>query len=158
MPEDERTLALVGHVNGIMRALLVAAKHGAPAEGQLPFNPLYYNILRVVAAKRSARPSEIADALRVSRTTISTAVKSLKNRGLLEATADESDGRAVHLRLSQSGQAIRDAIMRQDTRNAAAMLKTLDESERDAFVDTMGRVASGLSEFASDDQDLGAKP
>lgn len=150
MSEDERTLALMGHVNGIMRALLVAAKHGAPAEGQLPFNPLYFNILRVVAAKGTVRPSEIADVLRVSRTTISTAVKSLKTRGLLEAGADESDGRAVHLRLTPTGQETRDAILRQDIRNAAAMLATLDETERDAFVATMGRVATGLSEMAPD--------
>ena len=70
--DDTQTDTLMGHVNAIMRALLVAAKRGAPAEGQLPFNPLYFNILRVVGARGRVRPSQIADELSVSRTTIST--------------------------------------------------------------------------------------
>ena len=145
---EKQTDALMGHVNAIMRALLVAARRGAPAEGQLPFNPLYFNILRVVGAKGSIRPSQIADDLSVSRTTISTAVKALQRRGLLETSADATDRRALHLSLSADGRATRDAILRQDKRNAAAMLETLDASERDAFVLTMGKVARGLSEPA----------
>ncbi|MEO0915159.1 MAG: hypothetical protein AAFY59_19590, partial [Pseudomonadota bacterium] len=70
----------------------------------------------------------------------------------------ESDGRAIRLRLSAGGQATRDAILRQDIRNAAAMLQTLDESERDAFVATMGRVASGLSAFADEEENTNARP
>ena len=145
MSDDEQTKVLMGHVNAIMRALLVAARRGAPAEGQLPFNPLYFNILRVVGAKGSVRPSQIADELSVSRTTISTAVKSLQKRGLLETAADSTDRRALHLSLSSTGRATREAILRQDLRNAAAMLETLDDGERDAFVETMGKVARGLS-------------
>ena len=145
MSDDEQTKVLMGHVNAIMRALLVAARRGAPAEGQLPFNPLYFNILRVVGAKGSVRPSQIADELSVSRTTISTAVKSLQKRGLLETAADATDRRALHLSLSRTGRATREAILRQDLRNAAAMLETLDYAERDAFVETMGKVARGLS-------------
>ena len=153
MSDDAQAEDLMGHVNAIMRALLVAARSGAPAEGQLPFNPLHFNILRVVGAKGSIRPSQIADELKVSRTTISTAVKSLLKRGLLDASADVSDGRALHLNLSNEGQAVRDAILRQDKRNAAAMLDTLDRSERDAFVSTMGKVARGLSAPAPGEQE-----
>lgn len=145
MSDDTQADTLMGHVNAIMRALLVAAKRGAPAEGQLPFNPLYFNILRVVGARGRVRPSQIADELSVSRTTISTAVKALQRRGLLDVSADASDRRALHLTLSAAGKATRDAILRQDKRNAAAMLETLAPSERDAFVTTMGTVARGLS-------------
>ena len=149
MPQDAQIQDLMGHVNAIMRALLVAAKRGAPAEGQLPFNPLYFNMLRVVGAKGSFRPSQLADELTVSRTTISTAVKALQKRGLLDATPDASDRRALKLSLSTKGQQTLDAIRRQDLRNAAAMLETLPDGERTAFVATMGKVAKGLSQLTS---------
>ena len=145
MSKEVQTDDLMGHVNMVMRALLVAARNGAPAEGHLPFSPLYFNILRVVGGQGQMRPSQIADQLGVSRTTISTAVRALQKRDLLMSLTDESDRRALHVRLTSAGRETLDAILRQDRRNAAAMLETLDEEERVAFVATMGKVARGLS-------------
>ncbi|MEM9010779.1 MAG: MarR family transcriptional regulator [Pseudomonadota bacterium] len=145
MSDDARVEALAGHVNLIIRALLVAGRSGAPAEGRIPFNPLYFNMLRCLDREGAARPSRLADMLLVPRTTISTAVKALAGRGLVATAADRQDGRALSISLTEEGREILEAILRQDRRNAAAMLSALAEEERDAFVAALGKVAKGVS-------------
>ena len=136
--------ALADHVNLIVRALLVAGREGAPMEERLPFNPLYFNILRVLGREGALRPSRLADALTVPRTTISTAVKALAKRGLVATRADETDGRAMAVELTAQGRDVLEAILRQDKRNAAAMLAALGAEERDLFVRTIGKVAKAI--------------
>lgn len=144
MSDDALVDELAGHVNLIIRALLVAGRQGAPAEGRLPFNPLYFNILRIVGREGPVRPSRIAGDLSVPRTTVSAAVKALAKRELLSTGADATDGRALAVRLTDQGTDVLDAILRQDRRNAAAMLRALDETERRTFVRAIGRVAHGV--------------
>ncbi len=136
---------LAGHVNGVIRALLVAGRRGAPAEGRIPFNPLYFNILRTLGAAGPCRPSFIAAHLSVPRTTISTAIKSAALRSLIEATPDKDDGRAMSLSLSSEGREVLDAILRQDLRNSAAMLEALAPDEREDFVRALEKVVKGIS-------------
>ncbi|MEM7546328.1 MAG: MarR family winged helix-turn-helix transcriptional regulator [Pseudomonadota bacterium] len=143
--DDDLASALAGHVNGIIRALLVAGRQGAPAEGRIPFNPLYFNILRTLGADGPCRPSFIADRLAVPRTTMSTAIKALTRKKLITTSVDEADRRATALSLSAGGQSVLDAILRQDLRNATAMLTILDKEERAAFVAAIGKVATGIS-------------
>lgn len=136
---------LAGHVNGVIRALLVAGRRGAPAEGRLPFNPLYFNVLRTIGAQGPCRPSYIADHLAVPRTTISTAIKTAALRSLIETAPDENDGRAMSLTLSKEGRDVVDAILRQDLRNSTAMLEALDPNERQDFVRALEKVVTGIS-------------
>ena len=132
-------------MSAIIRALLVAGREGAPAEGRLAFNPLHFQILRTTSAVGALRPSALAEFLSVPRSTISSAVSALQRRGLIETEADPSDGRALMVRLSPDGQAVVDAILRQDVRNATAMLGALEPGERAEFVRLTGKVASRLA-------------
>ncbi|MEM7644694.1 MAG: MarR family transcriptional regulator [Pseudomonadota bacterium] len=142
-PDDAERVA--DAVSGIIRALLVAGRKGAPAEGKLPFNPLYFHMLRHLRNQGPSRPSDIADQLSVSRTTLSTAAKALTGRGLLGRAPDPKDGRAHVLTLTPDGEEAVEAIMRQDRRNAQAMLDNLsDPQERAVFIIALQKVASGL--------------
>lgn len=145
---SNETGALVDHMSAIIRALLVAGRAGAPAEGQLPFNPLYFQILRTTAAAGALRPSALADLLSVPRSTISTALTALQRRGLLSTEPDPSDGRALIVRLSKEGTEVVEAILRQDRRNATLMLEGLAANERAEFVRLTGKVAQALSSGA----------
>ena len=145
MPEKEAAKELATHLNMIIRALLVAHRNGAPAEGRIPFNPLYFNILRLLDRPGGVRPSQIAERLQVPRTTVSTALKALEGRGLVKSSPDAADGRAIAISLTADGRDILQAILRQDHRNATAMLDALDEAERNRFVATVGKVAAGLA-------------
>lgn len=142
---DDRTKELGLYLNLIIRALLVAGKQGAPAEGLIPFNPLYFNMLRILQAERHCRPSHLADVLSVPRTTISTAVTSLVKRGIILSEKDKDDGRAVVLSLTEQGSEVIAAIIRQDLRNAGAMLSALDGTEQKALLSALAKVSKHLS-------------
>ncbi|MGX9356649.1 MarR family winged helix-turn-helix transcriptional regulator [Roseobacteraceae bacterium S113] len=142
---DDRTKELGLYLNLIIRALLVAGKQGAPAEGLIPFNPLYFNMLRILQAEGHCRPSQLADVLSVPRTTISTAVTSLVKRGIILSEKDKDDGRAVVLSLTEQGSEVIAAIIRQDLRNAGAMLSALDGTEQKALLSALAKVSKHLS-------------
>ncbi len=147
---DERTQELGHYLNLIIRALLVAGKAGAPAEGLIPFNPLYFNMLRILQAEGRCRPSHLADELSVPRTTISTAVTSLVKRGIVLSEKDPNDGRAVSLSLTSQGAEVIAAIIRQDLKNAAAMLGALDDQEQKSLLAALAKVADSLSKSGTE--------
>lgn len=146
MSKGSKSDELAAHISTIIKALLVAGRRGAPAEGRIPFNPLYFHMLRILGSEGNARPSQLADSLSVPRTTISTAVKALQNRNLVKTSADRTDGRALSVELTAEGKEVLDAILRQDQRNADAMLSALEEDERDTFIRLIGKVAGGVDD------------
>ena len=139
---------LAGHVGVLMKAFLVSERQGAPAEGKLPFNPLYFNLLKLLRISGRASPSEIAEKLIVPRTTVSTAIKALQKRQLLDTAPSESDGRSIDVFLTEAGSEAVEAILRQDIRNATAMLLCLNENDRAHFVEAFGKIASFIEASA----------
>lgn len=142
MSDKKLANELAGHVGVLMKAFLVSERQGAPAEGKLPFNPLYFNLLKLLHVSGHAMPSEIAEKLIVPRTTVSTAIKALQKRQLLDTTPSESDGRSIDVFLTEAGTEAVEAILRQDLRNATAMLSCLDDNDRAHFVESFAKIAS----------------
>jgi DNA-binding MarR family transcriptional regulator len=100
---------------GLLRVqkLLVAAKHTAP-QLQDGVDATAYPVLFVVAAAGTVRISELATTLHNDVSTVSRQVSALVVAGLLEKSADPTDGRAWVVSLSDAG---RDALERiQDNR------------------------------------------
>ncbi len=141
---------LAKHISTIIKNLLVTGRQGAPAEGRLAFNPLYFQMLRIVGDREKTRPSEIASDLAVPRTTVSAAVKALQNKGLVETSPDETDGRAITIALTEDGNEVLAAIVRQDMRNATAMLSALPQRDRPAFLRAMEKIAGKIAQPPKD--------
>lgn len=137
---------LAKYISTIIRNLLVTGRRGAPAEGRLAFNPLHFQMLRIVGANPATRPSDIADDLAVPRTTISAAVKALQGKGLVVTAADKTDGRAITISLTDDGKEVLAAIERQDNRNATAMLNALSPQERPTFLKAMEKIAETIGQ------------
>ena len=135
---------LAKHISTIIKTLLVSGRQGAPAEGRLAFNPLHFQMLRIVGANQKTRPSDIAAELAVPRTTVSAAVKALQTKGLFETADDETDGRAITISLTENGNEVLAAIERQDKRNATAMLNSLSEQEQPKFLKAMSKIAEAI--------------
>ncbi|RED13192.1 MarR family winged helix-turn-helix transcriptional regulator [Pontivivens insulae] len=142
---SDKNARLAAAISGIIGALLVAGRKGAPAEGLLPFNPLYFHMLRFLAREGDQRPTVLLKALGAPKTTISSATSALEKRGLIERRADPDDGRARLLHLTDAGQEVVAAIERQDLRNATAMLEALDEESVDGFVEAIEQVSAHIS-------------
>ncbi len=147
---DKSSDDLAKHISTIIKNLLVSGRQGAPAEGRLAFNPLYFQMLRIIGSGHKTRPSEIAADLAVPRTTISAAVKALQSKGLVQASPDDSDGRAILLSLTDDGGEVLAAIERQDNRNATAMLSALPADDRPAFLSAMEKIAGKISQTPDD--------
>ena len=71
-------------------------------------------------------------------------IAGLKERGLLEARADEADRRSVRLQLSDQGRAVQQVLQRQRRRLAEAAVAGLTADERAALLALLGRVRGNL--------------
>ena len=140
--ENIERLRLIVHL--LIRAFLVSGRAGRPAQGRIPFNPLYFHMLGIIREKGPTRPSVLAAALGVPKTTISTASKALQGRGLIEPMRDPDDGRAQLLTLTQEGAETAQAILQQDLDNMRMLLSQLDPKEHGALLDQLEGVVKGV--------------
>ncbi|MEM1148410.1 MAG: MarR family transcriptional regulator [Pseudomonadota bacterium] len=143
-PKAENIERLRHVVHLLIRAFLVSGRAGRPAQGKLPFNPLYFHILGHIREHGPTRPSRLAEALDVPKTTLSTAAKALQSRGLLTHTPDPEDGRAKRLALSADGVETANAILAQDLLNMQVLLSQLDTDEHGPLLDQLERVVDGV--------------
>ena len=143
-PSDENIERLRHIVHLLIRAFLVSGRAGAPAQGKLPFNPLYFHILGFIRENGPTRPSTLADVLDVPKTTLSTASKVLQTRDLLKPMPDPDDGRAQRLALTPMGKETAQAILAQDVQNMEIMLSQLSAEEHDPLLDQLERVVAGV--------------
>ena len=130
---------------GLLRVqkLLVAAKHSAPRleDG---VDVTAYPVLFVVAGAGTVRISDVATTLHNDVSTVSRQVSSLVTSGLLEKSADPSDGRAWVVSLTDHG---RDAVGRIQASRAAwfqGLLSEWDGPETTQFVDRLRELGDAL--------------
>lgn len=111
--EDEANAVFLSLLR--VQKLLVAAKHSAPRleDG---VDVTAYPVLFVVAGAGTVRISELATTLHNDVSTVSRQVSSLVTNGLLEKSADPSDGRAWVVSLTEHG---RNAVGRIQASRAA---------------------------------------
>ncbi|MEL6860571.1 MAG: MarR family transcriptional regulator [Pseudomonadota bacterium] len=140
--ENINRLRLVVHL--LIRAFLVSGRAGSPAQGRLPFNPLYFHMLGHIRENGPTRPSVLAAVLDVPKTTISTASKALQGRGLLAPMRDPDDGRAQLLALTDEGAETAAAILQQDLENMEMLLSQLAPEEHGPLLDRLEHVVAGV--------------
>lgn len=71
-------------------------------------------------------------------------IRGLRERGLLDAQADEADRRSTRLRLSDAGRDLYSALHRHDGQLAAAALAGLSEDEQAKLLGLLERVRANL--------------
>jgi DNA-binding MarR family transcriptional regulator len=71
-------------------------------------------------------------------------IRGLRERGLLDAEADEADRRSTRLRLSAEGRELHVALHRHDGQLAAVALAGLSEDEQAQLLGLLGRVRANL--------------
>jgi MarR family transcriptional regulator, 2-MHQ and catechol-resistance regulon repressor len=87
-----------------------------------------FHILRNIRRGKSS-VSELADAKNISRPAISQAVDVLVNKGLIRRTTDLHDRRHIQLTLTESGDALLDAIFEDTRRWMMQTLSPLSDEE-----------------------------
>ena len=101
-------------------------------------------VLGFFARRPGATQSDLAAHSGRDKAQLARLVRGLRERGLLDATADADDKRSTRLSLSQAGQDMHAALHRHDGALAEAALAGLDEAERAALLALLGRVQANL--------------
>lgn len=101
-------------------------------------------VLGFFARRPGATQSDLAAHSGRDKAQLARLVRGLRDRGLLEAAADEADKRSTRLSLSQAGREMHAALHRHDGALAEAALDGLSEEERAALLALLGRVRANL--------------
>lgn len=130
---------------GLLRVqkLLVAAKHTAPRleDG---VDVTAYPVLFVVAGQGTVRISELATTLHNDVSTVSRQVSSLVASGMLEKSADPSDGRAWVVSLTDHGRAAVGRIQASRATWFQGLLSDWDGPATEEFVDRLRELGDAL--------------
>lgn len=128
-----------------IRALARMARQLERSSGDL--NLAHYRVLSAVA-DGDERASRVADRLALGRPTVSSAVESLRKRGLLSREDAADDRRAATLTLTPAGEAALAAVEEE-------MLGRLEDltartPDGDAVLESLGRLGEALDEVAAE--------
>lgn len=91
-----------------------------------------------------ATQSDLAQHSGRDKAQLARLIKGLRERGLLDAQADEADRRNVRLSLTTEGVALQRALQQQAKRLATAAVAGLDSAERAALMALLNRVKGNL--------------
>lgn len=121
---------LAGVISPLRRALLAAAR----AAGDLPEIPdSQIQIIRALPDGVALAPSDLADALRLDRSTVSNVLAAMRRAGLIERRPDAADGRRVLVSTSERARALFAAYDRASTRILGASLAALPAQDARAI-------------------------
>ncbi len=128
-----------------IRALARMARQLERSSGDL--NLAHYRVLSAVA-DGDERASRVADRLALGKPTVSSAVESLRKRGLLSREDAADDRRAATLTLTPAGEAALAAVEEE-------MLGRLEDltartPDGDAVLESLGRLGEALDEVAAE--------
>ena len=86
-------------------------------------------------------PTEIAEALKITKDMASRAIQKLLQTGLLERSIDKEDSRRTRLELTSQGLTTRDAIRSQLERAIEGSLTSLSEQESERLLGSLEAVS-----------------
>jgi DNA-binding MarR family transcriptional regulator len=91
--------------------------------------------LMELADRVSLRPAELAQRLRLEKSTVSRLVRQLENRDWVAREPDLADGRAVQLRLTVAGRTAAEKLARARAEKFDALIRALPEDQRDQIIE-----------------------
>src|SRR4051794_2832319 len=105
--------------------------------------PSQSRALRVVGDGDGTRVSDLAEALRIAPRSATEVADSLEARGLVERAPDPADRRAVRLRATAAGRAIRDEVAVARAADAQAFFGRLAREDRATLARLLRELAGG---------------
>ena len=103
--------------------------------------PSQSRALRVLGDRDATRVSDLADSLRIAPRSATEVADGLEARGLVERAADPADRRAVLLRLTDAGRAIRDEVAVARAADARTFFGRLGAEDRAALARLLRELA-----------------
>lgn len=104
----------------------------------------YLPVFFALDAGRALTQKELAIAAAVEQPTMAATLARMERDGLIRRSPDPADGRSSSIALTETALQEVDAVRRATEEVNEVALAELDESERAAFLDMLGRVISAL--------------
>jgi DNA-binding MarR family transcriptional regulator len=130
-------------VHALMHAVR-ARQHRAMREGGHALTPMEGKFLGLLARHPGATQSDLVAHTGRDKGQIARLVNGLRERGLVEATADAHDRRSQRLHLSEAARALHDAVHRERERLSAVAVLGLDADERQRLLGLLARVRENV--------------
>lgn len=115
------------------------------AGGEHELTHMESKVLRFFARQPGATLSDLVAHSGRDKAQLTRLIKSLRDRGLLDASADEADRRSTRLRLSEAGQALHGRLHRIGAELSGVALEGIDEAEREQLYALLQRVRANLA-------------
>ena len=136
-------LEVLERVHAIMHLYRSAQQRGLRA-GPHDLAHMEIKVLGFFARRPGATQSDLAAHSGRDKAQLARLIRGLRDRGLLDATADETDKRSTRLALSNAGQEMFAALHRHDGALAEAALAGIADADRATLLDLLERVRANL--------------
>jgi Transcriptional regulators len=139
----DASLEIFEAIHSVMH-LFRAEQYRAFRDDPLPLTHMEGKLLAYFARHPDATLSDLVAHSGRDKGQLAKLIKTLKNQGLLEASADKADRRSVRLRLSAKGREIHRELRRQTTRLAKVAVAGLKPDECARLAELLLRVKTNL--------------
>ncbi|MEU9313928.1 MarR family transcriptional regulator [Streptomyces sp. NPDC048256] len=142
VPDDERRWAELADL-----VLIISREiqfRGYTDERAIPLSPSEGMVMRHLQNEPAAPPSRMAAATGLQRTNLSTVLRSLEQKGLVERRADPGDGRGVTVHTTELGRT-NYALVRREWAAAVASAAGHDTANLDATLALLAATENGLT-------------
>jgi DNA-binding MarR family transcriptional regulator len=119
-------------------------QHRSLREGQHDLAHMEAKVLGFFARHPDSTPSDLVAHSGRDKAQVARLIRGLRERGLLEAQADELDRRSTRLSLSDQGRELYTALHRNDGKLAEVAMSGMSEAERSTLLDLLGRLRANL--------------
>jgi DNA-binding MarR family transcriptional regulator len=136
-------LEVLERVHAIMH-LYRSAQQRSLRAGPHDLAHMEIKVLGFFARRPGATQSDLAAHSGRDKAQLARLIRGLRDRGLLDATADETDKRSTRLALSEAGKEMFAALHRHDGALAETALEGITETERATLLDLLERVRANL--------------
>ena len=134
---DEDPVQLADLLHGLTRRLRRSQTDGLAPLG---LTPAQGRALRMIARSQDEEPlrmTELADRLGIVPRSVTTVVDALEEAGLVRREVDPRNRRAILLRLTERGAAVRDDLREARRRAAEELFAPLSADQRETLVDLL---------------------
>jgi DNA-binding MarR family transcriptional regulator len=130
-------------IHAIMH-LYRSQQHRSLREGQHDLAHMEAKVLGFFARHPGATPSDLVAHSGRDKAQVARLIRGLRERGLLDAQADEADRRSTRLSLSDQGRELYTELHRNDGQLAEIALAGMSDEERSLLQGLLGRLRANL--------------
>ncbi len=145
---DASPMAVIGRISRLSRLIETELRPVFEAHGLDPASFDVLATLRRNGPERPLTPAELGRSSMITSGAVSQRLDRLEARALISRSPSTTDGRVVHVQLTDAGRALVDAALPDHIDNENRLLAALPAARRDLLADTLRELLESLGDSA----------